>query len=74
MAALERELRDTRRSLSGTGPTAAPSTSAASIEGSVVGLPTPTDHAAPSLSSRLVACTITLRASGSDVAGSEVYP
>ena len=74
MAALERELRDARRNLSGAGPTAAPSTSAASIEGLVVGLPTPTDRAALPLSSRLAACTITLHASGSDVARSEVYP
>ena len=35
---------------------------------------TPTDLAAPPLSSRLAACTITLRASGSDVSGREVYP
>ena len=74
MAALERELRDARRSLSGAGPTAAPSTSAASVEGPVVVVPTPTDPAAPPLSSRLAACTITLRPSGSDVAGREVYP
>ena len=47
MAALERELRDARRSLSGASPTAAPSTSAASVEGLVVVLPTPTDPAAP---------------------------
>ena len=74
MAALERELRDARRSLSGAGPIAAPSTSAASVEGPVVVLPTPTDPAAPPLSSRLAACTITLRPSGSDVDGREVYP
>ena len=74
MAALERELRDARRSLSGTGPTAAPSTSAASIEGPVVVVPTPTGCAAPPLSSRLAACTITLRPSGGDVGGREVYP
>ena len=35
---------------------------------------TPTDFAAPSLSSRLAACTITLCANGSDVARREVYP
>ena len=49
MAALERELRDARRSLSGAGPTMAPSTSAASVEGPVVVVPTPTDPAAPLL-------------------------
>ena len=64
-AALERELRDARRSLSGAGPTVAPSTSAASIEGPVVVVPTPMDPTAPPLSSCLAACTITLR---------EVYP
>ena len=74
MAALERELRDSRRSLSGAGPTAAPSTSVASVEGPVVVVPTPTDPATPPLSSRLAACTITLRPSRSDVAGREVYP
>ena len=74
MAILERELRDARRSLSGIGPTAAPSTSAASVEGLVVVVPTPTDPAAPPLSSRLAACTITLRPSGSDIGGREVYP
>ena len=74
MATLERELRDARRSLSGAGPIAAPSTSVASVEGPVVVVPTPTDPAAPSLSSRLVACTITLRASGSNVSGLEDYP
>ena len=40
----------------------------------MVGLPTPTDPAAPPLSSRLAACIIMLRASGSDVGGCEVYP
>ena len=74
MAALERELRDARRSLSEAGSTAAPSTSAASDEGPVVVVPTPTDPAAPPLSLRLAACTITLRPSGSDVSGREVYP
>ena len=74
MAALERELRDARRSLSGAGPTVAPSTSVASVEGPVVVVPTPTDPAAPPLSSRLAACTITLRPSGSDVTGCEDYP
>ena len=73
-AALERELRDARRSLSSAGPTVAPSTSAASVEGPVVVVPTPTDPAAPPLSSRLAACTITLRPSGSDVGGREDYP
>ena len=37
-------------------------------------MPTPTDPTAPPLSSRLAACTITLRSSGSDVGGREVYP
>ena len=74
MAALERELRDARRSLSGAGPTVAPSTSAASVEGPVVVVPTPTDPAAPPLSSRLAACTITLHPSGCDVGGREDYP
>ena len=74
MATLERELRDARRSLSSAGPTMAPSTSAAFVEGPVVVLPTPTDPAAPPLSSQLVACTITLRPSRSDVGGREVYP
>ena len=74
MAALERELRDARRSLFGASPFAAPSTSAASVEGPVVVLPTPTDPTAPPLSSRLAACTITLRPSGSNVGGREVYP
>ena len=74
MVAPERELRDTRCSLSGAGPTAAPSTSAASVEGPVVVVPTPTDPAAPPLSSQLAACTITLLASGSDIGGREVYP
>ena len=74
MAALEKELRDACRSLFGADPTTAPSTSAASIEGPVVVVPTPMDPAAPPLSSRLAACTITLRASGSDVSGREVYP
>ena len=73
-AALERELKDARRSLSGVGPTTAPSTSAASVEGPVVVVSTPTDPAAPPLSSRLAACTITLHANGSDVARREVYP
>ena len=40
----------------------------------MVVVPTPTDPAAPPLSSRLAACTITMRASGSDVGGCEVYP
>ena len=71
---LERELRDARRSLSGAGPTTAPSTFVASVEGPVVVVPTPTDPATPPLSSRLVACNITLHASGSDVGGREVYP
>ena len=74
MAALERELRDARRSLSSAGPTAAPSTSADSVEGPVVVVPTPTDPTAPPLSSRLAACLITLRPSGSNVGGHEVYP
>ena len=73
-ATLERELRDARRSLSGVGSTAAPSTSAASVEGPVVVVSTPTGPTALPLSSRLAACIITLRASGSDVGGSEVYP
>ena len=73
-AALERELRNACHSLSSVGPTAAPSTSAASVEDPVVVVPTPIDPAAPSLSSCLAACTITLRASGSNVGGREVYP
>ena len=73
-AALERELRDARRSLSDASPTTAPSTSATSVEGPMVDLPTPTDPAAPPLSLRLAACTITLRSSGSNVGGREVYP
>ena len=73
-AVLEKELRDAHCSLSGAGPTAAPSTSAASVEGPVVVVPTPTDPAAPPLSSPLAACTITLCANGSDVGGREVYP
>ena len=52
----------------------APSTSAASIEGPVVVVATPTGPAPPSLSSRLAACAISLRANGSDVGGREVYP
>ena len=40
----------------------------------MVVMPTPTDPSAPPLSSRLVACTITFCASGSDVGGREVYP
>ena len=72
-AAVERELRDARRSLSGAGPTAAPSTSATSVEGPVVVVPT-SDPAALPLSSHLAACTIILRTSGSDVGGREVYP
>ena len=73
-AALERELRDARRSLSGASPIAAPSTSTASVEGPVVVVPTPTDPAAPLLSSHLAACAISLHASRSDVGGREVYP
>ena len=74
MAAFERELRNACQSLFGASPTVAPSTSAASVEGPVVVVPTPTDPAAPPLSSRLAACTITLRRSGSDVGGREDYP
>ena len=40
----------------------------------MVVMSTPTDPAAPPLSSRLAACTIILRASGSDIGGREVYP
>ena len=40
----------------------------------MVVVPTPTDPAASPLSSRLAAYTITLRASGSDVGGREIYP
>ena len=40
----------------------------------MVVVPTPTGPAAPPLSSRLAACTITLRPSGSDVVGREDYP
>ena len=74
MAALKRELRDACHSLSGAGPTSAPSTSAASVEGPVVVVPTLMDLPAPLLSSRLATCTITLRPSGSDGGGHEVYP
>ena len=74
MAALERELRDACQSLSGAGSTVAPSFSAASVEGPVVVVPNPMDPTAPSLSSRLAACIITLRPSGSDVGGREDYP
>ena len=73
-AVVERELRDACRSLSGAGPTAAPSTSAASVEGPLVVVPTPTGPAARPLSSCLVACAISLRASGSDIGGRQVYP
>ena len=73
-AALERELRNARHSLSGTGSTVAPSTFAAFVEGPVVVVSTPMDPDAPPLSSRLAACSITLRASGSDVGGRKVYP
>ena len=66
-------LKNARRSLSDVGPTTAPSTSAASVEGPVVVVSTPTDPTAPPLSSRLAACTIILRANGSDVGGREVY-
>ena len=71
---MERELRDARRSLSGAGPIAAPSTSVASVEGQVVVVPTPTGPAARPLSSHLAAFAISQRASGSDVGGHEVYP
>ena len=71
---MEKELRDSRRSLFGAGPAAAPSTSAASVEGPVVVVPTPTGPAARPLSSRLATFAISLRASGSDVGGREVYP
>ena len=73
-ATLERELRDARRSLSGVGATTAPCTSAASVEGPVVVVPTPTGPAACLLSSLLAACAISLCASGSNVGGHEVYP
>ena len=66
---MERELRNARRSLFGVGPTAAPSTSVASVEGPVVVVPTPTGPAARPLSLRLAACTISLCASGSDIGG-----
>ena len=52
----------------------APSTSAASVEGPVVVVPTPIGPAAHPLSLRLTVYTISLRASGSDVDGREVYP
>ena len=71
---MERELRDAHRSLSGAGPTAAPSTSTTFVEGPVVVVPTPTGPSARSLSLRLAACDISLRANGSDVGGHEVYP
>ena len=51
----------------------APSTSAASVEGPVVVVPTSTDPTALPLSSRLATCTITLRANGCDAGGREVY-
>ena len=70
-AALKRELRDTRRSLFGASPSAAPSTSTASVEGPVVVVATSTGTDAPPLSSRLAACAISLRASWSDVGGRE---
>ena len=73
-AALERELRDTLRSFSGAGPTTTPSTSAASVEGPVVVVPTPTGPAARPLSSHLASCAISLCANGSNVGGHEVYP
>ena len=73
-ATLEKELRDAHRSLSGASPTATPSTSATSVEDPVVVVPTPTGPSARPLSSRLVACVISLRASGSDFGGREVYP
>ena len=52
----------------------APSTSAASVEGSVVVVPTPTGPTACLSSSRLAVCAICLRASGSDIGGLQVYP
>ena len=73
-AALERELRDARQSLSGAGPTAAPSTSVASVEDPVVVVPTPTGPAACHLSLRLAACAISLLSNESDICGRQVYP
>ena len=54
-ATVERELRDARRSLFGAGPTAAPSTSAASIEGPVVVVSIPTGPMASYRSSLVLA-------------------
>ena len=71
--ALEREFRDACRSLFNAGPTAAPSTSTASVEGPMVVVPTMGLATSP-LSLHLAACAISLRASGSDVDGREVYP
>ena len=73
-AALERELRNAHRSLCSAGPTAAPSTSTTSIKGPMVVVATPTGPDAPLLFARLAACAISLRASGSDIGGCEVYP
>ena len=74
-AALERELRNAHQSLFGADPTAAPSTSTASIEGPMVievgridvVLPTLTDPIVRPSSSPLTLFTISLRASGSDI-------
>ena len=73
-AALERELRDARQSLSDAGPTMAPSTSVAFVEGPVVVVPTPMGPVARPSSSCLVVCTISLRGSESDIGGRQVYP
>ena len=51
-----------------------PSTSAASVKGPVVFVPTPTGPSARPLFSCLVACAISLHASGCDVGGRVVYP
>ena len=73
--ALERELRDARRSLSDANPIVAPSTSATSVEGPVVVvMPTPTGPAICPLPLHLTLPTISLRASGSDIAEHQVYP
>ena len=40
----------------------------------MVVVPTPTNPVARPLSSRLAACIISLRASGSDIGGRQIYP
>ena len=80
-AALERELRDARGSLSDVGPSSAPSTFAASVEGPVVGelgrigvmLPTATGLAIHPLSLLVTLSAISLHANGRDIGRHEVY-